>query len=123
MKIKLSYPIKEVVNINGGFRDFNLASDGSIIADYGKPQRNEIYRLHARGKKFKKGIDILPFFPISIHVTNSGQILVSQYDIVIFRYCHSSWIKWLVSFLNSLSVKCPEKHCILFKRYESFSVL
>jgi hypothetical protein len=25
MKIKLSYPIKEVVNINGGFRDFNLA--------------------------------------------------------------------------------------------------
>ena len=76
MKIKLSYPIKEVVNINGGFRDFNLASDGSIIADYGKPHRNEIYRLHARGKKFKKCIDVLPLFPISIHVTNSGQILV-----------------------------------------------
>jgi hypothetical protein len=65
-----------LVYINGGFRDFNLASDGSIIADYGKPQRKEIYRLHARGKKFKKGIDVLPFFPISIHVTNSGQILV-----------------------------------------------
>jgi hypothetical protein len=73
MKIKLSYPIKEVVKINGGFRDFNLASDGSIIADYGKP---DIYRLYARGKKFKKFIDVSPLFPISIHVTNSGQILV-----------------------------------------------
>jgi hypothetical protein len=46
MKIKLSYPIKEVVKINGGFRDFNLASDGSIIADYGKPHKNDIYRLY-----------------------------------------------------------------------------
>ena len=36
MKIKLSYPIKEVVKLNGGFRDFDLASDGSIIAVYGK---------------------------------------------------------------------------------------
>jgi hypothetical protein len=60
MKIKLSYPIKEVVNINGGFRDFNLASDGSIIADYGKPHKNDIYRLYARGKKFKKFIDVSP---------------------------------------------------------------
>jgi hypothetical protein len=76
MKIRLSYPIKEVVKINGGFRDFNLASDGSLIADYGKPHKNEIYRLYARGKKFKKFIDVSPLYPISIHVTNSGQILV-----------------------------------------------
>jgi hypothetical protein len=45
MKIKLSYPIKEVVKLNGGFRDFDLASDGSIIAVYGKPHKNGIYRL------------------------------------------------------------------------------
>jgi hypothetical protein len=49
MKIKLSYPIKEVVKINGGFRDFDVTSDGSIIVVYGKPDRNEIYRLQARG--------------------------------------------------------------------------
>jgi hypothetical protein len=44
----------------GGFRDFDLASDGSIIAVYGKPHKNGIYRLHARGKKFKKFIDFSP---------------------------------------------------------------
>jgi hypothetical protein len=38
-KIKLSYPIKQMVKINGGFRDFDLTSDGSIIAVYGKPDR------------------------------------------------------------------------------------
>jgi hypothetical protein len=47
MKIKLSYPIKEVLKINGDFRDFDLALDGSIIAVYGKPHKNGIYRLHA----------------------------------------------------------------------------
>ena len=50
VKIKLSYPIKEVVKINGGFRDFNLTSHGSVVAAYGKPHRKEIYRLHARDK-------------------------------------------------------------------------
>ena len=44
-KIKLSYPVKEVVEIIGGYRDFDLTSDGNIIAAYGKPHRNEIYRL------------------------------------------------------------------------------
>jgi hypothetical protein len=41
----LSYPVKEVVKIIGGFRDVDLTLDGSIIAAYGKPHRNEIYRL------------------------------------------------------------------------------
>jgi len=82
MKMKLSYPVKEVVKINGGFRDFDLTSDGSIIAVYGKPHRNEIYRLHARGKKFEKFIDFSPLFPISIHVTNSGDILLGVVESV-----------------------------------------
>jgi hypothetical protein len=43
---------------------------------YGKPHKNGIYRLHARGKKFKKFIDFSPLFPISIHVANSRDILV-----------------------------------------------
>ena len=50
MKIKLSYPVKELLKLNGGFSDFDQKSDGSIIAVYGKPHRNEIYRLHAGGK-------------------------------------------------------------------------
>jgi hypothetical protein len=83
MKIKLSYPIKEVVKINGGFRDFDLTSDGSIIAAYGKPHRTEIYRLHAGGKKFEKFIDFSPLVPISIHVTNSGNILVGVVESVV----------------------------------------
>ena len=83
MKIKFSYPIKEVVKINGGIRDFDLTSDGSIIAVYGKPHRNEIYRLHARGKKFEKFIDFSGLFPISIHVANSGEILVGVVESVV----------------------------------------
>jgi hypothetical protein len=83
MKIKLSYPIKEVVKLNGGFRDFDLASDGSIIAVYGKPHKNGIYRLHARGKKFKKFIDFSPLFPISIHVANSRDILVGVVETIV----------------------------------------
>jgi hypothetical protein len=46
--------MKEVVKINGGFGDLDHTSDGSIITVYGKPYRNEIYRLNGRGKKFKK---------------------------------------------------------------------
>ena len=82
-KIKLSYPIKEMVKINGGFRDFDLTSDGSIIAVYGKPDRNEIYRLQASGTKFNKSRDFSPLFPISIHVANSGQILVGVVESVL----------------------------------------
>ena len=82
MKIKLSYPIKEVVTINGSFSDFDLTSDGSIIAVYGKPHRNEIYRHQARGKKFEKFIVFSPLFPISIHVANSGDILVGVVELV-----------------------------------------
>ena len=83
MKIKLSYPIKELLKINGGFRDFDLALDGSIIAVYGKPHKNEIYRLRARGKKFEKFIDFSPLFPISIHVENSGDILVGVVESIV----------------------------------------
>jgi hypothetical protein len=83
MKIKLSYPVKEVLKINGGFRDFDQTSDGSIIVVYGNPHRNEIYRLHAGGKKFEKFIDCSPLFPISIHVTNSGDILVGVVESVV----------------------------------------
>jgi hypothetical protein len=50
----LSYPVKELLKLNGGFSDFDQKSDGSIIAVYGKPHRNEIYRLHAGGKQFEK---------------------------------------------------------------------
>jgi len=82
MKIKLSHPIKEVVEINGGFRDFDLTSDGSVVAVYGKPHRNEIYRLHARGKRFEMFKNVTPLFPISIHVTNSGDILLGVVESV-----------------------------------------
>ena len=61
MKIKLSYPIKEVVRINGGFGDLDLTSDGSIITVNGKSYRNEIYRLNGRGKKFEKFNNIFSF--------------------------------------------------------------
>ena len=80
MKIKLSYPIKEVVKINGGFGDLDLTSDGSIITVY-LPYRNEIYRLNGRGKKFEK-FKIFSLLPISIHVTNSGNILVGVVESV-----------------------------------------
>jgi len=82
MKIKLSYPIKEMVKINGSFSDFNLTSDDSIIAVYGKPHRNEINRHQARGRKFEKFLDFSPLFLISIHVTNSGDILVGVVELV-----------------------------------------
>ena len=64
------------MKIIGGFRDFDLTSDGNIIAAYRNPHRNEIYRLQARGKKFEKFIDFSPLFLISIHVPNPGDILV-----------------------------------------------
>ena len=78
----MSYPVKEVVKIIGGVTDFNLTSDGSIIAVYGKPHRNEIYKLHAGGKKVEKFIDRTPLFPISIHVENSGDILVGVVELI-----------------------------------------
>jgi hypothetical protein len=81
MKIKLSYPIKEVVRINVGFGDLDLTSDGSIITVYGKSYRNEISRLNGRGKKFEK-FKIFSLLPISIHVTNSGNILVGVVESV-----------------------------------------
>ena len=71
-----------MVKIIGGVSDFNLTSDGSIIAVYGKPHRNEIYKLHAGGKKVEKFIDRTPLFPISIHVPNSGDILVGIVEFV-----------------------------------------
>jgi hypothetical protein len=85
MQIKLSYPVKEVVKIIGGVSDFNLTSDGSIIAVYGKPHRNEIYKLHAGGKKVEKFIDRTPLFPISIHVENSGDIIVRVVKLICGR--------------------------------------
>jgi hypothetical protein len=42
---------------------------------------NEIYRLNGRGKKFKK-FKIFSLLPISIHVTNSGNILVGVVESV-----------------------------------------
>jgi hypothetical protein len=85
MKIKLSYPVKELLKINGGFSDFDQKSDGSIIAVYGKPHRNEIYRLHAGGKQFEKFIDCSPLFAISIHVANSGDILIGVVEYLVGR--------------------------------------
>ena len=78
----MSYPVKEVVKIIGGVSDFNLTSDGNIIAVYGKPHRNEIYKLHAGGEKVEKFIDRTSLFPISIHVENSGDILVRVVELI-----------------------------------------
>jgi hypothetical protein len=50
---------------------------------YGKPHKNGIYRLRARGKKFEKFIDFSPLFPISIHVANSRDILVGVVESVV----------------------------------------
>jgi hypothetical protein len=38
-----------------------------------------MYRLRAGGTKSEKFRDFSPLFPISIHVANSGDILVGQY--------------------------------------------